>query len=389
MVRKSKENGSDSVAPFLTKCYEMVDDEATDSIISWTQPESCNSFIIWDMTEFSVRLLPLYFKHNNFSSFMRQLNIYGFRKIDTDRWEFASDGFVRGQKHLLKNICRRKKLQQQDNSDGPAENIENMGLWKEVESLKTDKNLVMQELIKLRQHQETSDNKLLLLRDRLQGMETNQQQMLSFLVMAMQSPGILVQLLQPKEKNWRMLEESKEDDRPVASDGTLVRYQPPVSETPKPLHTVTPSSEKQQESDPSPDGKKDFFLSPDFLKMLTDEKLCSLDTHAPFMLPDSPDDGAWEQLLLDSPFLENDEDRKMDDEELIDSEMEMESTESKSQLEMSQNFERLMEQMEKCQYLGMESSIDKAHLGKSQNLEFLTEQMGLLSSETNNKHASQ
>jgi len=289
----------------------------------------------------------------------------------------------------LKNICRRKKLQQQDNSDGPAENIENMGLWKEVESLKTDKNLVMQELIKLRQHQETSDNKLLLLRDRLQGMETNQQQMLSFLVMAMQSPGILVQLLQPKEKNWRMLEEGKEDDRPVASDGTLVRYQPPVSETPKPLHTVTPSSEKQQESDPSPDGKKDFFLSPDFLKMLTDEKLCSLDTHAPFMLPDSPDDGAWEQLLLDSPFLENDEDRKMDDEELIDSEMEMESTESKSQLEMSQNFERLMEQMEKSQYLGMESSIDKAHLGKSQNLEFLTEQMGLLSSETNNKHASQ
>ena len=76
MVRKSKENGSDSVAPFLTKCYEMVDDEVTDSIISWTQPESCNSFVIWDMTEFSVKLLPLYFKHNNFSSFMRQLNIY-------------------------------------------------------------------------------------------------------------------------------------------------------------------------------------------------------------------------------------------------------------------------------------------------------------------------
>lgn len=272
-----------------------------------------------------------------------------------------------------------------------------MGLWKEVENLKTDKNLVMQELIKLRQHQETSDNKLLLLRDRLQGMETNQQQMLSFLVMAMQSPGILVQLLQPKEKNWRMLEEGKEDDRPVASDGTIVRYQPPVSETPKPLHTVTPkplhtvtpSSEKQQESDPSPDGMKDFFLSPDFLKMLMDEKSCSLDTHAPFMLPDSPDDGAWEQLLLASPFLENDEDRKMDDEELIDSEMEMESTESKSQLEMSQNFERLMEQMEKSQYLGMESSIDKAHLDKSQNLEFLTEQMGLLSSERNNEHASQ
>jgi hypothetical protein len=74
MVKKSTENGSDSVAPFLKKCYEMVDDETTGSIISWSQKGE--SFVIWDATEFSVRLLPKYFKHSNFSSFMRQLNIY-------------------------------------------------------------------------------------------------------------------------------------------------------------------------------------------------------------------------------------------------------------------------------------------------------------------------
>lgn len=71
---KSSENGSVSVAPFLKKCYDMVDDESTDSIISWSQ--NGESFVIWDMTEFSVKLLPKYFKHNNFSSFIRQLNIY-------------------------------------------------------------------------------------------------------------------------------------------------------------------------------------------------------------------------------------------------------------------------------------------------------------------------
>lgn len=71
---KSNDNGSNSVAPFLNKCYEMVDDESTDSIISWGQ--SNDSFIIWDVTEFSVQLLPKYFKHSNFSSFIRQLNIY-------------------------------------------------------------------------------------------------------------------------------------------------------------------------------------------------------------------------------------------------------------------------------------------------------------------------
>lgn len=71
---KSIDDGSSSIAPFLRKCFEMVDDGSTDSIISWS--ENNDSFVVWDMTEFSVQLLPQYFKHSNFSSFIRQLNIY-------------------------------------------------------------------------------------------------------------------------------------------------------------------------------------------------------------------------------------------------------------------------------------------------------------------------
>lgn len=251
-------------------------------------------------------------------------------------------------------------MQQPENSDGPGEKTENFDLWKEIENLKTDKNALTQELVKLRQHQEISENTLLLLRDRLQGMEKNQQQMLSFLVMAMQNPGVLVQLLQPKENNWRMaeagnmLEVDTEDDRSLASDGMIIRYQPPVDETPKPVQMRTPGSGKKQEVNPSPDGMKDLFLNADFLKMLMDEKMCSLDNHAPFIIPDLPDDGAWEQLLLASPFVKNTEDSKMDSEEPTDSGMEMESTESGSQSETSQNFELLVKQMEKSHKLGME-----------------------------------
>lgn len=96
-------------APFLTKTYQLVDDSSTDDIISWN--ECGSAFVVWRPPEFARDLLPNYFKHSNFSSFVRQLNTYGFKKIVPDRWEFANDYFKKGERHLLVDIHRRKAVQ--------------------------------------------------------------------------------------------------------------------------------------------------------------------------------------------------------------------------------------------------------------------------------------
>ncbi|CAN6586402.1 unnamed protein product [Malus baccata var. baccata] len=99
-VRKS------SPPPFLLKTYMLVEDPATDDVISWNDDGS--AFVVWQTAEFARDLLPTLFKHSNFSSFVRQLNTYGFRKVATNRWEFCNDKFRKGEKDQLCDIRRRK-----------------------------------------------------------------------------------------------------------------------------------------------------------------------------------------------------------------------------------------------------------------------------------------
>lgn len=95
-----------SPPPFLLKTYMLVEDTATDQVVSWNSDGT--GFVVWQPAEFARDLLPTLFKHSNFSSFVRQLNTYGFRKVATSRWEFCNDMFCKGKKDLLSKIRRRK-----------------------------------------------------------------------------------------------------------------------------------------------------------------------------------------------------------------------------------------------------------------------------------------
>jgi len=62
------------VPAFLSKTFDLVDDPSLDPIISWASAGV--SFVVWDPTLFAIHVLPRNFKHNNFSTFVRQLNTY-------------------------------------------------------------------------------------------------------------------------------------------------------------------------------------------------------------------------------------------------------------------------------------------------------------------------
>lgn len=121
----------------------------------------------------------------------------GFRKVDPDRWEFANEGFLGGQKHLLKTIKRRRNVAQSMNQQGsgPCIEIGYYGMEEELERLKRDKNVLMAEIVKLRQQQQNTRNQIIAMGQKIETTERKQEQMMSFLAKIFSNPAFLQQYL--------------------------------------------------------------------------------------------------------------------------------------------------------------------------------------------------
>ncbi|KAI5784093.1 HSF-type DNA-binding-domain-containing protein [Pyronema domesticum] len=100
---------------FIHKLYNMLEDNNIQHLISWSPTNE--SFVVSPTGEFS-KVLSQYFKHTNISSFVRQLNMYGFHKVndvfhtgspDSTLWEFkhGNGSFKRGDLVGLREIKRR------------------------------------------------------------------------------------------------------------------------------------------------------------------------------------------------------------------------------------------------------------------------------------------
>ncbi|GLJ29752.1 hypothetical protein SUGI_0587330 [Cryptomeria japonica] len=187
-------------APFLKKTYAIVDDPSTDGIVSWSA--SNNSFQVKDPHHFSLHLLPIHFNHCNFSSFVRQLHTYGFRKVDPDRCEFAHECFLRGQKHLL-NTIRRRPRASHNQSQGAASQLDpKLTIDQEGEFQRLngdeDEDAIVKEVVQLKKEQESIDRELEDLQRRFALTERRHQQMMSFLQTLTQNPNFTAETIQKR-----------------------------------------------------------------------------------------------------------------------------------------------------------------------------------------------
>ena len=76
--RKRKEP-TEAVPLFLRKLFSLIDAASHTGVCKWAQ--NGETFIVMDSKEFARTWIPSTYRHNNFSSFIRQLNFYGFRKV--------------------------------------------------------------------------------------------------------------------------------------------------------------------------------------------------------------------------------------------------------------------------------------------------------------------
>ncbi|KXG33312.1 heat stress transcription factor C-1b [Sorghum bicolor] len=184
---EEEEEQAGAIAPFVAKTFHMVSDPATDAVVRWGG--ASNTFLVLDPATFSDYLLPSYFKHRNFASFVRQLNTYGFRKVDTDRWEFAHESFLRGQAHLLPLVVRKKKKKKA--AGGCREQ-----LCEEGEEVRGTIRAVQ----RLRDQQRGMEEELQAMDRRLRAAESRPGQMMAFLAKLADEPGVVLRAMLAKKE---------------------------------------------------------------------------------------------------------------------------------------------------------------------------------------------
>ncbi|KAH9143899.1 hypothetical protein AeRB84_012123 [Aphanomyces euteiches] len=95
-----------AVPAFVKSLYDMIS-SAPPAIASWVNEG--RSFAIKEPKAFAMTILPKYFKHNSFNSFLRQLSFYGFQKSKHDEtpWHFHHRFFQQDKPYMMTQVVRK------------------------------------------------------------------------------------------------------------------------------------------------------------------------------------------------------------------------------------------------------------------------------------------
>ncbi|CAD8124589.1 unnamed protein product [Paramecium sonneborni] len=146
-----------STPSFLIKTYDILENPDYNEIISWN--EEGTAFVVKNVNELAEKVLPNHFKHNNYASFVRQLNMYDFHKMKNEGGdnEFRHKYFQRGNKHLLCEIKRKQgeQVEQFDERNQNSSQNSNNSMEVDMSKLKNDYQFFLNEMlgIKGKQHE--------------------------------------------------------------------------------------------------------------------------------------------------------------------------------------------------------------------------------------------
>jgi hypothetical protein len=144
------ETESQRVQPFISKLYNILTHDTTaHHSLAWS-PDG-EALIITDPESLKSQILPKYFKHDQISSFTRQLNAYGFTKVHfPDENHNTALFFPSGYRHpLFRRDCpqwlhllqRKKIFNHRGDPECRASPIEDSALVLQSDPAKTNPNL--------------------------------------------------------------------------------------------------------------------------------------------------------------------------------------------------------------------------------------------------------
>lgn len=174
---------------FVNKLWSMVNDNSNEKFIHWSR--NGESIIVPNREKFVQEVLPKYFKHSNFASFVRQLNMYGWHKVqdiksgsmlsnNDSRWEFENENFKRGREHLLENIIRQKPNSNLSGA-GNGEDIDINILFNELETVKYNQMAIAEDLKRISKDNEMLWKENIMARERHQTQQQTLEKILRFL----------------------------------------------------------------------------------------------------------------------------------------------------------------------------------------------------------------